>query len=323
MSRIVVTGAAGFIGSNLVRALNARGHDDIIAVDDLSDGDKFQNLADCRIRDYLDRDEFRDDLRRWNLRNDVRLVFHQGACADTTANDGRSMMDVNYAYSKEVLHWCLERRIPLVYASSAAVYGLSRHCIEEPPSEQPLNLYAYSKLQFDNYVRRVLPEAKSTVVGLRYFNVYGPREGHKGRMASMVWQLWKQLEGTGVARLFEGTAGYGPGEQRRDFVAVADVIAVNLHFGFGPTHTGIYNVGTGHSRNFNDVARALINRLGRGHIEYIPFPQSLTGKYQSFTEADTTRLRAAGYDQPFLTLEQGIDQMIGPEKAAQEHATAA
>jgi ADP-L-glycero-D-manno-heptose 6-epimerase len=310
MKHIVVTGAAGFVGSNLIHALNARGHDRIIAVDDLTDGDKFRNLAGCAIADYLDRDEFRTDLRRWNLHNDIGLVLHQGACADTTESDGRFMMDVNYTYSKEILDWCLERRIPLVYASSAAVYGRAGRCIEEQ-GENPLNVYAYSKLLFDQYVRRLLPEARSTVVGLRYFNVYGPGEAHKGRMASMVWQLWRQIEETGVARLFEGTDGYGPGEQKRDFVSVADVAEVNLFFGNGPVHTGIYNVGTGRARSFNDIARALIARLGRGRIEYIPFPASLAGKYQSFTQADTQALRDAGYERPFLTLEEGIDHMLG------------
>jgi ADP-L-glycero-D-manno-heptose 6-epimerase len=322
MRRIIVTGAAGFIGSQLIRALNARGHDDIIAVDDLTDGDKFRNLATCHISDYMDRDEFRAELRRWNLRNDVSAVFHQGACADTTESDGRFMMDANYTCSKEILHWCLERRVALVYASSASVYGLNRRCVEEPACEAPLNVYAYSKLQFDNYARRVLPEARSTVVGLRYFNVYGPGEAHKGRMASMVWQLWKQLEATGVARLFEGSDGYGPGEQRRDFVAVADVVDVNLHFAFGDLHTGIYNVGTGHARSFNDVARALIARLGRGRIEYLPFPDSLAGKYQSFTEADVARLRAAGYSRPFATLEEGIERMIAGGAPSKDRAAA-
>ena len=305
----IVTGAAGFVGSNLVRALNDRGIRDVLAVDNLTHGDKFRNLADCQLADYLDHAEFRDLIRRGAFNPKVEALFHQGACADTTESDGRYMMDNNYAFSKELLHWSLERRAPFVYASSASVYGLSRVCAEDPESEGPLNVYAFSKLQFDRYVR-ALPEPASTVVGLRYFNVYGPREGHKGRMASMVWQLYQQLKNDGVARLFEGTDGFEPGEQRRDFVAVGDVVAVNRFFAEGPTRRGVFNVGTGEARGFNAIARILIDRLGRGEIRYVPFPDSLRGKYQSFTQADVTRLRAAGYDRPFATLEEGIDAMI-------------
>jgi ADP-L-glycero-D-manno-heptose 6-epimerase len=311
---IVVTGAAGFVGSNLVRTLNARGHRDIVAIDDLTDGDRFRNLADCEIADYLDRGEFRA-LVEGKRALEASVVFHQGACADTTESDGRYMMENNYAYSKDVLHWALEQKAALVYASSASVYGLARHCVEEPCCEGPLNVYAYSKLQFDNYVRRLMPEIGTTVVGLRYFNVYGPREGHKGRMASMVSQLYRQLATTGVARLFGGTDGYGPGEQRRDFVDVADVVEVNLHFGLGPPRVGIYNVGTGQSRSFNDVARALIGRMGRGRVEYIPFPDALRGKYQSFTEANIDALRASGYARAFATIEEGIGRLIAAEPA--------
>lgn len=305
----IVTGAAGFVGSNLVRALNARGVRDVIAVDDLTQGDKFQNLRDCDLADYLDRGEFREAVRRNSPSLKAAALLHQGACADTTESDGRYMLDNNFTFSKELLHWCLERRIPFVYASSASVYGNTRQCAETPECEAPLNVYAYSKLLFDQYVRRLSPEVGSTVVGLRYFNVYGPRERHKGRMASMVWQLHRQLEETGVARLFEGTDGFGPGEQRRDFVSVGDAVAVNLHFAEGPPKRGVFNVGTGSSRSFNDIAQALIARRGEGRVEYIPFPESLRGKYQSFTESDITRLRAAGYDRPFATLEEGIARM--------------
>ena len=327
MGTIVVTGAAGFIGSNLVRALNARGYTDVIAVDDLTDGEKCRNLAGCDLADYLDREEFRGAVRRSLPLWRPDAVFHQGACADTTEPDGRYMMDVNYTFSREILLWCLERRIPLVYASSASVYGISRQCVEEPSCEDPLNVYAYSKLQFDRYVRRVLPEAQSTVAGLRYFNVYGPGERHKGRMASMVWQLRRQLAETGVARLFEGTDGYGPGEQRRDFVWVGDVAEVNLFFGLGPVRTGIFNVGSGTSRSFNDVARSLMARLGRGRIEYTPFPDSLRGKYQSFTEADIRALRQAGYDRAMTRLEDGIgrlcDELGDPEAGSGSASVAA
>lgn len=305
----IVTGAAGFVGSNLIRALNERGVRDILAVDDLTQGDKFRNLRDCEIADYMDRAEFRDFVGRGAAGAKPAAVLHQGACADTTEQDGRYMLDNNFTYSKELLHWALDRRVPLVYASSASVYGSSRHCAETPDHEGPLNVYAYSKLLFDNYVRRLIPQISTTVVGLRYFNVYGPREAHKGRMASMVWQLYRQLKTTGVARLFEGTDGFDAGEQRRDFVYVGDAVAVNLYFATAPPKQGVFNVGTGMSRSFNDIARILIGLLGRGEIQYIPFPDSLRGKYQSFTESDITRLRAAGYDRAATSLEEGIRQL--------------
>jgi ADP-L-glycero-D-manno-heptose 6-epimerase len=311
----IVTGAAGFVGSNLVRTLNERGFREILAVDDLTQGGKFRNLRDCAIADYMDRVEFREFVRRGAPGLKPASIFHQGACADTTESDGQYMLDNNFTYSKELLHWALDRRIPFVYASSASVYGLSRRCSETPDHEGPLNVYAYSKLLLDNYARRLLPQISSTVAGLRYFNVYGPREGHKGRMASMVWQLHQQLTKSGVARLFEGTDGFAAGEQRRDFVYVGDAVEINLFFADGPPRQGVFNVGTGTSRSFNEIARILIGLLGRGEIEYIPFPESLLGKYQSFTESDIARLRAAGYDRPMTTLEDGIRRLIeGAEK---------
>jgi len=305
----IVTGAAGFIGSNVVRGLNERGMRDILAVDDLEHGEKFLNLRDCEIADFMDKREFLEVIRRGAPGLEARALLHQGACADTTESNGRYMMENNFTYSKELLHWALERKIPFVYASSASVYGAGKQCTETPECEGPLNVYAFSKLLFDRYVRRRFSTIKSTVVGLRYFNVYGPGESHKGRMASMVYQLYDQVKRTGVARLFEGTDGYGPGEQRRDFIYVGDVVGINLFFAEGKTQQGIFNVGTGTSRSFNDIARTLIALLGRGQIEYIPFPESLRGKYQSFTESDISRLRAAGYDRPFTSLEQGIGRL--------------
>ena len=312
----IITGAAGFIGSNLVRGLNDRGIRDVIAVDDLTLGEKFRNLADCEIADYLDLRDFRELIRRGAPGLEITAILHQGACADTTEANGRYMMDANFEASKELLHLAIERRVPFVYASSASVYGNATHCVESPECEGPLNLYAYSKLLFDRYVRRWLDRVETTVVGLRYFNVYGPREEHKGRMASMVSQLYAQLRDTGVARLFEGTDGYEDGEQRRDFVSVGDVVDVNCSFAAGPARRGIFNLGTGRSRSFNDIARTLIARLGRGRIEYVPFPDSLRGKYQSFTQADVRALRNAGYDRPFTTLEDGIDRLLDADLAA-------
>ena len=306
---IVVTGGAGFIGSHLVRALNERGEHDLLVVDDLARGAKCANLSDCVVADYMDKAEFRRAVSEQTIGH-VRAVLHQGACADTTETDGRYMMDNNFTFSKDVLRFAQARGVPFIYASSAAVYGASQASREDAPNERPLNVYGLSKLLFDQYVRRMLPTAKSTVVGLRYFNVYGPREAHKGRMASMAHQLYRQLASTGKARLFEGTDGYADGEQRRDFIFVGDIVDVNLYFLQGPPRRGIFNVGTGRSRSFNDVARRLIQLRGEGNIEYFPFDQALRGRYQSFTEADVGRLRAAGHNRPFTSLEEGIARSV-------------
>ncbi len=307
----LVTGGAGFIGSHIVKALNDRGITDIIVVDDLTQCPRFGNLSDCRIADYLDRGELRKQLDAGTFAASVRAIFHQGACTDTMETDGRYMMDNNFTFSKALLQFALTCRVPFVYASSAATYGASSETRIDPANERPLNVYGYSKLVFDQHVRHLASKAGSTVVGLRYFNVYGPNEAHKGRMASMVYQLNQQLRQTGKARLFEGTGGYGNGEQRRDFVFVGDVVNVNLFFAEDPVRKAIVNVGTGQSRSFNDIARTLISLRGGGEIEYIPFPRELEGKYQSFTEADLSDLRAAGYTAPFTSLEDGIAQCVG------------
>ena len=307
----IVTGGAGFIGSNLVRALADHGHDNIVVVDDLEDGHKFVNIADLPIADYLDKDDFLQRLTAdKTFGSEIKALFHQGACSATTEWNGRYMMENNYEYSKRLLHYCLAARTPFIYASSAAVYGDSKTFVEDPLFENPLNVYGYSKLQFDRYVRRAAANPESQVVGLRYFNVYGPREQHKGAMASVAFHFNNQLQEDGEVRLFEGTDGYGDGEQLRDFVFVDDVCDVNLWFLKNPGVSGIYNTGTGRAQTFNDVANAVINWHGKGKIRYIPFPYHLQGAYQSYTQADLTELRASGCDVEFRPVENGVKDYL-------------
>lgn len=307
---IIVTGGAGFIGANIIKQLNARGRFDILVVDDLSNGHQFVNLVNYSICDYMDKDDF---LRRIQENHDfgrVDAIFHEGACSDTTVWDGRYMMVNNYEYSKSVLDYALKRRIPFLYASSAAVYGANTTFIEQPRYEAPLNVYGYSKLLFDQWVRRILPTAESQIVGFRYFNVYGPHEQHKGKMASVAYHFNQQCQEQGVCRLFEGTDGIQHGEQLRDFVFVDDVAAVNLWFWDHASQSGIFNVGTGQASSFNAVANAVIQHHGRGEIQYIPFPAHLAGHYQNYTQADLTELRKAGYPHAFTSVAEGVARYL-------------
>ena len=322
---IVVTGAAGFIGANLVKALNRRGETDIIAVDNLTRADKFANLADCEIGEYVDKDEFLARLADGDFDDDVSAVLHEGACSDTMETDGRYVMRNNYRYSIAVLDWCQNNDVPFLYASSAAVYGGNAVFREERACEAPLNVYGYSKFLFDQHVRRMLRERTAQIAGFRYFNVYGPREQHKGRGSSVAWHFFQQYRKDGRVRLFEGSGGYADGEQRRDFVAVEDVVAVNLDFLDHPERSGIFNVGSGRAATFNSIAAATINAcrtaasepprplgalVADGVITYIPLPPALAGKYQSFTEADLARLRAAGYAAPMCTIDVGVPRYV-------------
>ena len=326
--KIVVTGAAGFIGSNLIQGLNARGINDIIAVDDLTMGDKFKNLADLQIADYVDADDFYE-LFAEGAFGDVEAVFHEGACSDTMELDGKYMMDNNYTVSCELFQACQDQGTRLLYASSAATYGGSSTFNEAPEFEKPLNVYGYSKLLFDQRLRRELgPNFQNTsnqVAGFRYFNVYGPREQHKGRMASVAYHQFNQFISDGKVKLFGEYGGYSAGGQMRDFVFIDDVVAVNLWFFDHPDQSGIFNLGTGKAQPFNDVAISVINALRKsrneaalsieeavrgGLIDYIEFPPALVGKYQSYTQADMSALRAAGCNHAFSDVQTGVSRYM-------------
>ena len=328
MTRIVVTGAAGFIGSNIVKGLNARGLTDIIAVDDLTQGDKFRNLADLQIADYVDHDGFYSAFAQGAF-GPVEAVFHEGACSDTMQSDGKYMMANNYTLSCGLYETCQRKGSRLLYASSAATYGGSAVFGEVPANELPLNVYGYSKLLFDQKLRRdlgpTLADARHQVVGFRYFNVYGPREQHKARMASVAFHQFHQFQANGKVKLFGGYGGYAPGAQMRDFVFIDDVVAVNLWFFDNPQARGIFNLGTGRAQPFNDVAVAVISSLlknagqpeltleqaaAKGLIEYIPVPEALHGKYQCFTQADLARLRATGCEHVFADVAQGVSSYV-------------
>ena len=328
--RIVVTGAAGFIGSNLIKGLNARGLHDIIAVDDLTEGDKFRNLADLQIAEYVDADDFYERFAQ-GAYGRVEAVFHEGACSDTMETNGKYMMDNNYTLSCRLFEACQAQGTRLLYASSAATYGGSDTFRESPEFEKPLYVYGYSKLLFDQRLRRTLgagfQHARSQVVGFRYFNVYGPREQHKGRMASVAFHQYHQFRTEGKVKLFGEYGGHGPGGQMRDFVFIDDVVAVNLWFFDHPEKSGLFNLGTGRAQPFNDVALAVVQSLqqlkGRDQplsldkalaldlIDYIAFPSALVGKYQCYTQADLTALRAAGCDLQFADVATGVASYMG------------
>ncbi len=327
MTYYIVTGACGFIGANIVKALNERGIDNVIAVDNLKKADKFKNLVDCEIADYLDKHEFLDMLQAGHFDGAVEAIFHEGACSDTMETDGHYMMENNYRYTSVLLDFCLDHEVSYLYASSASVYGGGSVFSEAREHEGPLNVYGYSKFLFDQIVRRRLASAdfSSQVVGFRYFNVYGPREQHKGRMASVAFHHFNQYRATGKVKLFEGCDGYGNGEQSRDFVYIDDVVKVNMFFLDHPEKSGIFNLGTGRAQPFNDIAHATVNAcralegkpaltlaemIDQGIVEYIDFPEALKGKYQSFTQADISALRAAGYKQEFNSVAEGVAQYV-------------
>lgn len=299
---IIVTGGAGFIGSNIVRGLNNFGIDDIIVIDDLKNASKHKNLNRIKFKDYIDKDNSIDFITK-NL-GEIEAIFHQGACSNTMETDGNYMMKNNYETSKNILHLCLENKIRLFYASSASVYGNGeRGFVEKEENEYPLNVYAFSKYQFDRYVNILFKEKKinSQVVGLRYFNVYGPQENHKGKMASVAFHLFSQIKSGENMKIFEGSENF-----LRDFIYIDDVVSVNNFFFENEKISGIFNCGTGVGESFLEIAKALKEIYTKSNIEYIPFPEALKGKYQKFTQADLTNLRNVGYSKSFLNVNSGV-----------------
>ena len=305
---IIVTGGAGFIGSNIVKALNDKGRKDILIVDNLTNMVKFKNIQALQAYDYIDKEDFMKAVQAGKFdHTPIDVIFHEGACSDTMEYNGKYMMLNNFEYTKNLMFFALSKKIQFLYASSASTYGSGKHGFtEKPECEEALNVYAFSKLFFDNYARRFFSDAQSQIAGFRYFNVFGPQENHKGKMASMIFQMFNQWKAEGKVKLFEGFDGYGNGEQTRDFIYVKDVVKVNFFFWDHPEISGVFNCGTGHAHTFNTLAKGVLKHFGSGELEYVPFPEVLKGKYQSYTQADATNLLAAGYDGGFTDVNEAV-----------------
>ena len=266
-------------------------------VDNLTNMVKFKNIQGLKVMDYMDKIAFGEAILDGMFDHEkIDVIFHEGACSDTMEYNGKYMMENNFEYTKNLFHFATDRKIQFMYASSASTYGSGKHgFIEKPECEEALNVYAFSKLFMDNYIRRYLDELESQVVGLRYFNVYGPQENHKGKMASMAFQMYNQFKAEGKVKLFEG---------------YKDVVKVNFFFWDHPELKGIFNCGTGHAHPFNTVAKAVLNHFGAPmeKLEYVPFPDVLKGKYQSYTQADETGLLSVGYDGGFTDIEEAVEE---------------
>lgn len=312
---IIVTGAAGFIGRNVVAELNARGEEELILVDELGKEGKWKNLVGLRYEDIVSPEELLGLLEEQQFA-DARAVIHMGAASSTTETDADFLLRNNYQYTRVLCNWSLEHDARFVYASSAATYGDGAEGYDDAdavtPSLKPLNMYGYSKQMFDLWaLKHGLFES---IVGLRYFNVYGPYEDHKGSMRSMVSKSYNQIRCDGFVRLFRSyKPEFKDGEQKRDFIYVKDAVDVTLHFALqeGTEPGGLFNCGTGEARSWNDLANATFAAMGlESRIEYIDMPAELRRQYQYFTQAETAKLRGAGYEAPFTSLEDGVREYV-------------
>ncbi len=307
---IVITGGAGFIGSNLASDLNK--DFELLIVDELDkQTSKFNNISQIKYLDCIDKASFLNLLTNDEKKyaESIEMIYHLGACSKTTEKDRSYIMETNLEYSKKILHFCANNSIPLIYASSASVYGEGKVFKEDPDNESSLNYYAESKLLFDNYFRDHMAKIKSQVSGLRYFNVYGPRESHKQGMFSVMYSFFHQLKECNLIKLFKGSHGYDDGEQRRDFIHVEDTIKVKKWL-MQNNISGIFNVGTGKSRSFNDVAKNVISVMKKGNIEYVDFPDGLKEQYQAYTQANLDNLIKSGYNSGFMSLEEGVEKYV-------------
>ena len=312
---IIVTGAAGFIGRNIVAELNRRGEKNLILVDELGKDEKWKNLVGLQYEDILSPEELMGALEDGEFAH-ARSVIHMGACSATTEKDADYLLRNNYRYTRALCTWCMEHDVRFVYASSAATYGDGSQGYDDSdtltPSLRPLNMYGYSKHMFDLWaLEHGLFER---IVGLKYFNVFGPYEDHKDDMRSVVSKSYEQIRDNGVVKLFKShRPEYRDGEQMRDFIYVKDAVDVTLHFALQPADApgGLLNCGTGIARTWVDLVTAVFTAMGREpHIEFIDMPDHLQGKYQYFTQSETSKLREAGYTKPFHSLEDGVREYI-------------
>ena len=313
--KILVTGGAGFIGSALIRHLNELGHENIVVTDFLGTDDKFLNLVPLRYEDYVEGDDFLARLEKNPAAySEIRTIFHLGACSATTEKDARYLIHNNYEYTKKLAEWALSTGARFVYASSAATYGDGAQGMDDKLEDigtlRPLNMYGYSKHMFDLYAKR--RGFLKDIVGLKFFNVYGPNENHKGGMVSMVYRAYGQIRQDGKVRLFKSDRPeYRDGEQMRDFVYVKDAVKMAVFLATNTKAGGLYNIGSGKARTWLDLMRAIFRALEmKENIEFIEMPVELKAKYQYFTEADITKLLEAGYDAPQYSIEDAVADYV-------------